>query len=374
MSDPRYAAVAAVTLSLLLAGCSGGSSSAKSSAPEVADTPPPVRTVSYDEDADGTPEMIEQVTYERTFNKPTDYRFDDENDGIWDYLGSYQYDDSGNLLVRAWDTDADGIDDVIETRTFDSEGRVLTLSFDLDGDSIVDRVDTSTYDSDGNRLVYARDDDGDGIDDYVETRTYSTDGDVLSLALENTGDGVVDRVESWTYSAPGAKSIYTLDSNADSVIDDRWIYTYTSDVKLLTLRKDLGDDTLIDYSRVDTYTDLPDGGFESDIAIDSDNDSAVDEVWFRSYNADRGIVDDHRDTDNDGLFDFGTTWQRDAFGRVTQRQSFRDEVLVRSVTTTFNSDGNPTLEEVDQDADGDVDQRTQTTYDDWDIGEVTVQY
>ncbi len=241
-----------------------------------------------DSDNDGVPDIVESGGTDSDGNGQVDGLNDDDNDGI---PNSVDVSSTGGV-----DSDGDGIDD-----SFDASVSGLT---DTDGDDIIDTADTdidgdglaNTYDTDnGGTAITPTDADGDGLEDAYD--------------LDSDNDGITDLKE---YGGTDSDGDGKLDNLTDTDIDGFADLSDTDNGGTALTRPDSDNDQIRDYLDVDSDNDgVPDpvdnGGPDTNndgrvdgFATDTDADGLADVV-----DPDNGGTPiSNSDVDGDGLGDY----------------------------------------------------------------------
>jgi uncharacterized repeat protein (TIGR01451 family) len=256
--------------------------------------------------------------------------FDDNGSGIWEAKedGYSGYRDDATTIEVAINPESGGV--VSYPPTTPSCATNPPSSIDNDGDGIADIDDI--------------DDDNDGIPDTVENASAlnggDTDGDGIpdSLDLDSDGDGIFDIVES------GDPNTANEDADGDGRVDGA-----VGANGLLDAAETAPESGALANNPVDTDSkDTPD--FQD---IDSDNDGISDLVEGGSDPAidanNDGVIDDQTDTDGDGAADAvdadnggttATTPDTDGDGKADYRDLDSDNDGINDIEESGLTDSN----------------------------------
>lgn len=137
------------------------------------------RTVAIHEDGDGDGAADGSWYFayddfdEDWFDWKTETLRDEEGDGTIDQATYYTPNAAHTWCLYEFDNDYDGVIDYMGELLYprDDSGRVVSASFDYDGDGVIDRANGYEYDEQGRIVVSTEDEDGDGV---IDLRTQDT--------------------------------------------------------------------------------------------------------------------------------------------------------------------------------------------------------
>jgi hypothetical protein len=203
-----------------------------------------------DVEGDGVADLAYEWAHENGFT--TEFRMDNENDGLFDDEWLTTRDGSGYVIERTLDEAMDGTVDtrwttewnedmthvvmyedegddgeieIIYEADLDSEKRATYQSMDEDADGVLEQAETWEYNDDGNLYIYQLDDDGDGAWDFVRTYTW-TNADQWEMIedtyYDETGGVESNYIYTMTYDADGHSDEMTVGGSADYSVDHMW--------------------------------------------------------------------------------------------------------------------------------------------------------
>jgi hypothetical protein len=153
--------------------------------------------IRYDWDRNGTIDQVVRLAYAAD-GRHTDFEYDENADGVFDWIDSYDYDqfgrESGHLSHRY------GTGQKYRyTTTYDADGNVALEEVDTDDDGTVEYITQYTYV--GEKLTRTDFDSGEA---GSFTRLYAYEGEnLVSESTDDGNDGVLDWKAEYTYDSRG---------------------------------------------------------------------------------------------------------------------------------------------------------------------------
>jgi gliding motility-associated-like protein len=199
-----------------------------------------VDPIDYDDDNDGIPDYLESnvATNQNGLSDdsdgdgiPNNFDIDSDNDGITDNIEAQN--ESEYIPPSGIDENRNGWDDSYDTFM----GGVELIPVDLDLDGVSDFLDLDT--------------DNDGVLDEIEGNDANADGiaDILKTGFDEDNDGLDDAYDNWLLKSNATGSISPLqDTDNDGTRD--WRDNNDDDDSLLTFDEDTNGDG--DYSNDDS--------------------------------------------------------------------------------------------------------------------------
>ncbi len=345
------------------------------------------------------------------------------DDGTVDRVVVSTYDDKGRLESVKHDNDNDGADDLVETytRAFHAGSEIvqtLTIERDEGNDGTVDGTTLETYDMLGRSLSIKHDNDNDGSNDQVETYAYNAasgaleswetkiDGGTLGALheaggvaafvvgaagvpilgrenLETTGDGTFDGVLRRHFGAEGLQSVQA-DYDGDGTFEQNEAYSYHG-IGVLSLRRvrfddgsgdGTANDGTVDRTALSTFDET---GRLVSIKYNDDNEGTLERIEQYEYEgagAGWSVRSRNWNADEDDVFEYKASAERDASGAVTKETIEFDDGLGDGTDGTAADDGSvDRRQENAYDASASPPQLTSSKYDNdndgtWDVEDV----
>jgi hypothetical protein len=307
---------------------------------------------SFDNDADGTVEQINEYTYAEksiALFQPTSgpmantQEFDDygnpissvhEDSGVITSSAKSTSDADGNLVVQSSDSDGNGETDSSSRSFYNEFGDLLGWESDAGVDGVIERAASLEYDERGNTSRFERDDDADGNPNHVEAKKWDENRQIIVRSIDREGDGTFEVAMVSEYDEGGHMVRQTLHVDGNEL---------PSSIKLW--RHD-------------------ERGLETFHSRDSNADGVPNFFEFSQYDADRHILMKESDHDGDGEIDRVETWLHDAEGNELRYEDDEDNdsVVDLILSYEYDADGNRTRAEEDHNGDGTPERIVTKTY------------
>ena len=322
-------------------------------------------------------QLYESVGVEQAaFVRPSLAR-DDGGNGSIDYRSTSSFDSQGRRIRRERDLDGNGSIDEIRHETRNAQGDLTRLEEDSDGNGTTDAITTFAYDDDGNRARIEHDAGADGSIDEIETFVYNAYGELVTHRRDTDANGVVDWLRHYEYDDRGNQTRRVEDPDGNGVADEITTMYYDADDNQTRWELDQGGDGLPDWIRTWEYDsrgnvirkrqDLNASGFADVIDTyaydandnlvrtekDEDGNGSVDRITVDTYDAANNLLRREFDLDANGTADEVRLWEY-VDGHLVRHtvDQGADGSLDHIETSTYDSHGNRTLWEVDQDGNG----------------------
>ena len=188
---------------------------------------------------------------------------------------------------------------------------------------------------------------------------------VLTISTDTGGDGVIDRVVQWSYDDRGNRVLLEEDMDGDGTFEKVTAneYVYGDNNRVILVESDEGLDGTIDAVEMRTYNDR---GRVLEVVHDLDNDGKPDKIETNVWN-DRGLrVRWQTDQPVGGPIETVQEWDFDDEGRSHSRTMHRqvgDSLTSYRYNNVFDANGRLHAFEVDNGADGSIDNRGVRFYD-----------
>ncbi|MBL8843666.1 MAG: hypothetical protein JNL90_19245 [Planctomycetes bacterium] len=266
------------------------------------------------------------------------------------------------LVPQAWlqtrlerDGDADGLPDQRSELLLDARFAPAVEWIDFDADGTPDLIESWSFDAAGRLEAFALDGDGDGFPERTEFRSYGLHDVVRETASDSDGDGSPD---SWTeheYGSTGLLWRSATDADGDGKYDDVVHETdYDALGRPIEQRRDFDGDGAFDFVE-QTVFDAAGNAIES--RSDNDGDGQFDFADWSSYDAAGNLLVRDSDHDGDGAPDYRVAFEYDAAGNTIRTRTDVDFDGQFDSTETREVDARRRLlrRESDFDGDGTVD-------------------
>ncbi|NNF98043.1 MAG: hypothetical protein HKM93_01570 [Desulfobacteraceae bacterium] len=184
-----------------------------------------VSQIKYDDNANGTVDKIETITYD-TNGSPTRYEEDSDANGTANSIYTYTYDANGNQIRDEEDSNANGTANSIYTNTYDANGNKTQQVYDSNANGTANSIYTNTYDANGNRIRREYDSDANGTANSVETYSYDTNGNKTRYEEDSDANGTANSIYTYTYDANGNRIRREYDSDANGTANSVETYSY----------------------------------------------------------------------------------------------------------------------------------------------------
>lgn len=290
---------------------------------------------------------------------------DREADETFDYRTTYTYDNVGNLVAELFEPDESREGKpFLYSHTYDADGNRLSSETDESADGTAEGLEYWTYDGDGNLLSYQVDADANGSIDWQELWVYDAEGRLAATWMEEQGES------SWhstfTYYINGKLRTEDHDRDGDGEVDFHDAYTYDPYGNVLTLDSwSRGYSDIFPYFAAYTYT-YDSAGRVLTVEREADRGYPGDPVvdWYEEYTYDpSGRVGSWKRFDTMGYYDLLDQWTYTANGDVSTyefQQFGYGYHYQRTERWLYHYDANDNLIlfEVDEGADGTIDERT----------------
>ncbi len=210
------------------------------------------------------------------------------------------------VLYQERDEGNDGTIDITVTFEYDTNGWLVAKTTDDPGHGTL--LETWTHDAEGRDLLYVEDHGADGIPEHTIDRAYDAFGGLSWVSVDDDGDGLADLVLTWTRDAEGEPLTQDIDSDGDAVIDYHWTFSYDSLGRQIELVGDKDFDGTVNMVGTTTYIDplLEMGETEMD---SKDNGTTDQVIGFERDDLERPLwegIDEEADGDWDT--ETFTTW------------------------------------------------------------------
>lgn len=247
---------------------------------------------------------------------------------------------------------------------YDAKGQVLLEEYDFDGDGQVDRIVAFGYDAVGNRTFEERDKGADGVWDYRVQYNYDASGHLLSERIDRDADGEVDAQRNYNYDGAGHVRSIVYDANLDGTVDTRIQHFYDEEFRLIREEVYHGPSGTPDEVRTYTYD------YKGQLVEKVEELSSADhsQVFETSYEYD----------DAGHLIEVAVDHGGDGFIDETTNYVYTDGELTREIvdkgfdgsadavkTYSYDEAGNLVSTEIDADADGQIDEQVEQSYNCW---------
>ena len=279
----------------------------------------------YDSNGDGAWEYSQGYTYVDGLN--TGFWMDSNYDGVIDYAYGWVYNSDGMMTYYWEDIDGNGVYNFEAIYTYDGD-QMISGSTDGDGDGVFETSQVNTWvgerpmeelvtgGANPYRRTYAYTDaddywdtsdydvNDDGSVDYRFTQTSDADGTTTSRTTDQNADGV--GVTSATYEVDAEGSTHTT-NYLDGVVISVYEYEYNDDGSYAAMRYDYNGDGYWEYVyEYDTFGHLIYG------ATDATSDGVIDSIQTWSYDERGRRFGATTDALGDGTFEYAQ-WPRDGY-------------------------------------------------------------
>ena len=239
-----------------------------------------------------------------------------------------------------------------------------------------DLIETAEYCVEGDRLFIRRTDESGGIEAHELVRTEEGEGggqatgkhpgwcvnEVDEKVGDRNVDGAVDHRRHRSYDEKGRLIEYSTDHAADDNINGKSVYMYNDSDKLISEEKHHGWDVSLVAVFNTTYTYDASGYIQKVESVPTEagaDDETLNYRWNATWSDDYETVTIEMDQGNDGSIDQRITA---TFSPDLAKQPH--PVNFSAHDTVFGLENAPLERRVDSDADGEVDQVTEYSYDD----------
>lgn len=299
------------------------------------------RTITFDNDGDGTPNEIVHYRYDDTGRLLEIHRDYDGNDVV-DAIFTYQYDEFGQVTVYSEDANVDGVPDFSYQISYDEHGNRTLLEIDRNGDGNINARYSYSFDDHDLMIQTQTDNDNDGQQETVSIFDYDTQGLLQAQSIDNGANGTTDSLVSYYYGSDGRKQRIKYDWNNNGTSEANAFYSYDG----------------IGYStRVGT-----------DINGDGDPEFYNDYV----FDTEGRLLSDNQDGNADGVIDRTQTYTYNDFGAVAslRDETFQNGSRVSHMLRTYMYDANGFRdgEDLDSDGNGSIDNRRVLNYEYVEVG------
>ena len=285
------------------------------------------RTISRDEDGNGTVDEVVQANFEGEF-----------------------------VRTRVTTRTADGVV-VNSTRSeYDARGRHQLFSSDTDRDGVANLLQLTEYSAAGDRIRFSS-----YREDEVDVTEYVRDdqlGLLKELILDRQGDGKVDRRTTFTRDEQGLVAREEIDSDGDSTLNRIYLETYDEFGRRVLSEEDTNADGTVDIRRRVTFDDQ--NRELSRVSVRA-SDGRIIRSTVHIYDDALRAVTSRFDADGDGPKPTHTTRRvHDELGRLVLREDDVDGDGIIDERTTLTYEGNAVVELVDDGGDGVIDELSRT--------------
>lgn len=306
--------------------------------------------------------------------------------GTPDSVTSFDYDEEGKMIRRAFDGDGTGTSDESYTYTYDANGNQTRYEYDDKADGTADSFRSYTYDADGNQTRMELG--GENINsperelrtfdiygkqtrfekygyrlEYVSTQSYDDNGRESQGYFTGNDFGITNVNLTWTYNDSGYQ-LHRAYTSSGEPQEEVSTYTLNAIGDLLREERDYDVDGLPD--RISTYTYNAQGDLTRS-EYDGDANGTADSVETVVYDTAGNTIRKEWDYDNDGTPDRIYTYNYDAGGNQVgyAYDNDADGMPDQQSTTTYeyDADGNWIRSEHDDNGDGEIDSTREATYD-----------
>lgn len=208
------------------------------------------------------------------------------------------------------------------------------------------QINRETLQYDGDNLVRLNRErsDGEPFDDpdaqtevYRESIDYAYDdaSNLIAQEVDFGADGSIDERQTYGYDDAGRRILYEEDNDADGVVDLRHRFAFDAQ----------GNQTLFER--------------------DDNGDGVLERRTTSVYDTDGNLLMTEWDDGADGISDGRREWTYDAAGReltFTRDEDLSDDSPDYASARTYDDSGNELTFEIDSNGDGEIDERTVSTY------------
>lgn len=303
---------------------------------------------------------VDTFAYEGNSDRPADHfiAWNDAGDDAAEWHESRQYDSLGRLARSVYsDPSVAGASDRVVLYSYAGvERRITKVEVDLNEDLVRDWDARFIYaDSEQvNRVVVERDVDRDGTADITETYSFSFSDSRVVVEYDGVSAETIAEL-----LGGGTNSDGTLDGTADIVQTFTFGEIYYASPPDGPVPTTSPDSEVLDRISLLAGVDLRDVERIETNHIAGSVDSTIDRVDTYHYSTDDRLIRHDTDLENDGTVDIESHYA--AGGYVEYAEHFidllSDGTVDRIDTRYFNSSGMPVRDDIDQDADGTIDQR-----------------
>ncbi len=361
----RSALFAPVLLTLaVFIGCDGGTAATDTDADTAtADDTDTAADTGDDTDTDTDTDTGTEVACTSRLLTRLD-EVDAQGDGAFESAttAAYTYDANLELLSFVYDTNNDGTTDYRQDITRTADGLPVTESRDADADGYPEWFGTYTHRADDTleRLDVEFDDNDDGTADRLGTYLYDENGYTEREEIDSDLDGLPNTIATYEYDADGLWLDYTYDYEGDGVVDVHYAMTYNANGDLTW--------ALTSYGSLSVYT------YDGNACLiehryDAFGDGVLDILWSYECDGEGRQTLEEMDYNVDGTINQRIANTYDARGNLTQRD-YEDRQPDEVTGTpnfrdswTYNAEGFMLREEHDIDVNGSVDTWMEFTYD-----------
>jgi serralysin len=274
---------------------------------------------------------------------------DDDADGTPEIVESYVYDSNGNVTRFLFDYDADGRPDLVTRYQYDVNENQTRRLMDINGDGTPEMVDSYVYDANSNLIRHENDEDADGTPQYIESWQYDSYGNPTRYEEHGDWDGGPHTIVIWQYEYDADGSLTVTMSSSTGETD---ILQYDTSGKPILLREGLGIEEASARTRSFEYhaNGKQARGME---AWDDDHDGAPDRIDSGLYDSNGNLTQKTTDLDGDGTPEDFINYEYDANQNLIRLERLGDNngdgtpEPVSSCQYQYDVDGNVTREDGD---------------------------
>jgi hypothetical protein len=237
--------------------------------------------------------------------------------------GGWRDDAERCLLTRSeYDDGDDGTVEHVDAFDYDDQGRLVVESQDHEGDGVVDVRYLSTWSDDDLLVVWETDEGADGSVESRFTYTYDDRGRLVLQEYDPDADGSPYSCVYYSWTDDDQEEEVVVDVGCDGDAEVRTSYSYYEDGSLAGYESDTDGDGVIDERVTNVWVPPPEVTWSADGLVETEawdygDDGSIDRIEVRTYDAEGRLLRVEVDNGADGILD---EWQEVTWGDDGSRE------------------------------------------------------